>query len=297
MPGKRETAASRLTGRRKPKMLRTVLATTFLTTAVAVALVAAGSAQSRNRDTGRNSTRTGNSSCNDNDNDDRASHCEMREDTIGGANPIEVDAGPNGGIRIHGWDRGDVLVRSKIHGSAKTDADARRIVSSVHVETSGAHIHAVGPSSNRDEHWSVSFEISLPRTAMLTMQTVNGGITIDDFRGSAKFHTTNGGLVLNNVGGDLRGETTNGGVTVDVSGDHWDGTGLDVETRNGGIRLNLPKGFSAQLEAGTTHGRVSIDFPITVQGQIGRRLETTLGSGGPTLRAVTTNGGVTIRQR
>ena len=91
--------------------------------------------------------------------------------------------------------------------------------------------------------------------------------------------------------------TTNGGVNVDVSGDHWDGSGLDVETRNGGIRLNLPRGFSAELEAGTTRGSVSIDFPVNVQGRIGRHLETTIGSGGPKLRAITVNGGVSIRQR
>jgi DUF4097 and DUF4098 domain-containing protein YvlB len=278
-------------------MLRTTFATTVLTaaitTAITAALVAGGSAQTRNRD----STRTGNSGCNDSWNDDRASFCEMREDTIGGANPIEVDAAPNGGIRVHGWDRGDVQVRSKIQASARTDADARRVASSVRVDTAGGHIHAEGPSSNRDEQWSVSFEISVPRNAMLTLRSVNGGIAIDDFRGTATFHTTNGGVTLNNVGGDLRGETTNGGVTIDVGSDHWDGTGLDVETRNGGIRLTLPKGFSAELEAGTTHGRISVDFPITVQGRIRSHLETTLGSGGPKLRAITTNGGVMIRQR
>ena len=276
-------------------MLRIVL----VTTAVAAALVGSGSAQSRNRDTGRDSTRTGNMTCSDrNINRDRATHCEVREDTIGGANPLDIDAGRNGGIRVRGWDRGDVLVRTRIESYADTDADARRLVSGVRIDTAGGRIRAEGPdTTNRDESWSVSFEINVPRTAMLTLNTNNGGISIDDFRGSAKFHAKNGGLTLNNVGGDLRGETTNGGVTVDVSGDHWDGAGLDVETRNGGIRLNLPKGFSAELEAGTTHGGLSIDFPITVQGQIGRHLETTLGSGGPKLRAITTNGGVTIRQR
>jgi len=71
----------------------------------------------------------------------------------------------------------------------------------------------------------------------------------------------------------------------------------DVETRDGGITINLPKGYSAELEAGTRQGRVSVNFPITVSGTIGRHLETTLGSGGPKLRAITTNGGVSIRQR
>lgn len=270
-----------------------MLRTTLVTTALAAALVAGGSAQSR-----RDSTRTGTMSCDDrNYNNDRATHCEMREDTIGGANPLDVDAGRNGGIRVRGWDRGDVVVRSKIQASANSDADARRLVSGVRIDTGGGRIRADGPDTNRDENWSVSFEINVPRTAMLTLNTNNGGIAIEEFRGVAKFHARNGGLTLNNVGGDLRGETTNGGVTVDVTGDHWDGAGLDVETRNGGIRMTLPKGYSAQLETGTTHGGISVDFPVTVQGTFRSHLETTLGSGGPKLRAVTTNGGVTIRQR
>ena len=274
-------------------MLRTIT----VTTAVATALVAAGSAQSR-RDSTRDSVRNAALSCTDrNYNDDRATHCEMREDTIGGANPLDIDAGRNGGIHVRGWDRGDVLVRSKIQASADTDADARRLVGAVRIDTAGGRVRADGPDLHSDENWSVSFEINVPRTAMLTLNTNNGGIAIDDFRGSAQFHAKNGGLTLYNVGGDIRGETTNGGVTVDLSGDHWDGAGLDVETRNGGIRMTLPKGFSAQLEAGTTHGRVSIDFPITVTGTIGRHLETTLGSGGAKVRAMTTNGGITIRQR
>jgi hypothetical protein len=272
-------------------MLRTALVTAI----AAIALVGAGSAQSR----GRDSARTGSLSCTDrNDDRDRATHCEMREDTIGGANPLDIDAGRNGGIRVRGWDRGDVLVRARIEAQAGTDADARRLVAGVRIDTAGGRIRPDGPeTSGRDESWSVSFEINVPRSAMLTLNTNNGGIAIDDFRGTAKFHARNGGLALRNVGGDLRGDTTNGGVTLDVSGDHWDGSGLDVETHNGGINLNLPKGFSAELEAGTTHGRVSIDFPVTVQGSIGRHIETTLGSGGPKLRAITTNGGVTIRQR
>jgi DUF4097 and DUF4098 domain-containing protein YvlB len=272
-------------------MLRTAL----VTAVAATALVGAGSAQSRDRD----AARTGSLSCTDRQYDsDRATHCEVREDTIGGANPLDIDAGRNGGIRVRGWDRGDVLVRARIEAQAGTDAEARRLVAAVRIDTAGARVRADGPdTSGREESWSVSFELNVPRNAMLTLKTNNGGIAIDDFRGTATFHAKNGGLALRNVGGDLRGETTNGGVTLDVTGDHWDGSGLNVETHNGGINLNLPKGFSAELEAGTTHGRVSIDFPVTVQGSIGRHLETTLGSGGPKLRAITTNGGVTIRQR
>src|SRR5438128_9450044 len=85
------------------------LRTCFVATAIAIALVTAASAQSRNR----NATRTGDTWCAENRNDDRASFCEVREETIGGVNPLDVDAGANGGIRVRGWDRGDVLVRTK----------------------------------------------------------------------------------------------------------------------------------------------------------------------------------------
>jgi DUF4097 and DUF4098 domain-containing protein YvlB len=234
--------------------------------------------------------------CEDGSSSDRASYCEIREDTIPGLNPLDIDASPNGGIRLRGWDRNDVLIRTKITAYGDSEAAARRIASGVRVETAGGRIRADGPPNGRDESWSASFEIQVPRTALVTLATHNGGISIDDFRGTAKFRAQNGGVRLSNVGGDIRGETTNGGVNVDVTGDRWDGAGLDVETRNGGIRLTLPANYSAELETGTTNGRISIDFPITVTGSLRRHVTTTLGAGGARIRAVTTNGGILIRR-
>jgi putative adhesin len=268
-------------------MLRTCLALTL-----AAALATAASAQTRSR-----SGRTNAEWCDQVGDGDRATHCEVRELTIGAANPIEVDAGRNGGITVRGWDRGDALVRARIVGYGDTEADAARVTSAVRVDGAGGVIRADGPSSDDRQSWNVSYEISVPRTAMLTLTANNGGIVIEDFRGTATFHTKNGGINLRDVGGDIRGETTNGGVNVDVSGDHWDGAGLDVTTHNGGVNIRLPEHYSAELEVGTTHGRVSVNVPITVQGTIGRSLTTTLGAGGARLRAMTTNGGVSIRQR
>ena len=244
------------------------------------------------------SARRTDSGCDDGWNDNRrASYCEVREETVSGLNPLEIDAGQNGGIHVRGWDRNDVVVRARIRSYAGRDADARRIVSAVRIETAGGRVRADGPPSAGNESWSVSFDVQVPRTAILTLNTHNGGISIDEFRGTARFHAVNGGVSLNEVGGDIRGETTNGGVTVDVRGDRWDGAGLDVETRNGGIRLMLPDNFSAELETGTTNGRVNIEFPVTVQGRFSRHITTTLGAGGAKMRAITTNGGVTVRRR
>lgn len=228
----------------------------------------------------------------------RPSHCEIREDSLAGGNPLDIDAGRNGGIRVHGWDRGDVLVRTRVRAYADTDEEARRLAAGVRIETAAGRIRAIGPGGSGDErHWSVSFEVHVPQRSQLQLRTLNGGISIGSLDGQVQFRATNGGVSLRDVAGDVRGSTTNGGLTIELSGDRWQGAGLDVETRNGGVRLTLPAAFSAELETGTQNGRLDIDFPVTVQGLInGREVTTTLGAGGPRIRAITRNGGVKIRR-
>src|SRR5262252_360727 len=264
----------------------------FVIVLAATACTVAVSGQSRSTDRSMG--------CGDQWNSDRPSYCEIREETIatGAVNPLDVDAGQNGGIRVRGWDRPDVHMRARVNASAASEAEARQLVAGVRIVTGGGTIHAEGPQSSRGEGgWSVSFELDVPRTAILTLHTHNGGISIGDFRGTANFRAVNGGITLSNVGGDIRGETTNGGLTLNLSGDRWDGAGLDVETKNGGIRMSVPENYSAALETATTNGRISVDFPIPVTGRINRELTTTLGAGGAKIRAITTNGGVRIQRK
>ena len=155
---------------------------------------------------------------------------------------------------------------------------------------------STGPDTgNRDESWSVSFEISVPRNAMLTLNTNNGGISIDDFRGSAKFHARTAGWSRTSVGGDLRrddqrrrhrGRRRSLGRRRASTSDH-----------NGGIRPHPPEGASQRSSKPAPRTAASASTSPLPQGRIGRHLETTLGAGAPKLRAMTTNGGVTIRQR
>jgi len=63
------------------------------------------------------------------------------------------------------------------------------------------------------------------------------------------------------------------------------------------VDLTIPRAHNANLETGTSNGGMRIDFPITVKGLIGKRIQTQLGTGGPTVRVVTTNGGVRVKQQ
>ncbi len=106
----------------------------------------------------------------------------------------------------------------------------------------------------------------------------------------------NGGVSLKRLAGDVEGSTMNGGLNIELAGERWDGTKLDAHTTNGGVNLTMPERYSAHLETGTVNGNMNIDMPLTVRGEIGRRLSTDLGSGGPTVRVETTNGGINIKR-
>jgi hypothetical protein len=239
--------------------------------------------------------------CEDSDYDRRRERfCEVRETSLR-ATPrvVRVDGRENGGVSFYGWDRNEVLVRALIRTSADSREDARDLARAIEIDVNSETIHANGPTSRRryDSDWSVSYEIMVPRRIDLKAETHNGGISVEDVEGSMDFDAENGGISVRSAGGSVNAHTTNGGVSARLTGTSWKGERLDLSTTNGGVVLEIPRGYNAELETGTVNGGMNIDFPITVQGRISRRITTTLGKGGPLVRAVTTNGGVRIREQ
>lgn len=235
--------------------------------------------------------------CDDHNNRSRlVSHCEIKEQTPPSARgPISIDPGTNGGITVKGWDRADMLLRARIDTAAPSDAEARAMVSQVRIASGAGQIKAEGPESDRDHNWSVSYEIFAPRNSDVSAKAHNGGIHMADLRGNIQFEAVNGGVTLERLSGDVQGHTANGGLTVKLAGDHWDGRGMNVETTNGAVKLSVPANYSARVETSTVNGGMNVDFPVTVQGRVSdHEMAFNLGSGGATIRAVTTNGGIKI---
>jgi hypothetical protein len=243
--------------------------------------------------------RGGSLSCRDNNfyNDRLVGNCEIREQTLSpSGGTIGIDGRQNGGISVKGWDQNQVLVRARVQTGAPNAAEAEALAKQIRIETSGAKIFASGPDNRRDYHWDVSYEVFVPRRTDLSLETQNGGIAIAEVNGRIDFTALNGGVVLKRVGGAVHGSTTNGGLVIELSGDRWDGESLDVSTTNGGVIMSVPENYSANLQTGTVNGGINVDFPITVQGQVTKQIALNLGSGGATVKAMTTNGGVHLKR-
>jgi DUF4097 and DUF4098 domain-containing protein YvlB len=238
--------------------------------------------------------------CRENNNwygDRLVGNCEMREQTLApNGGTIAIDGRQNGGVSVKGWDQSQILLRAQVQTGAPNAGEAEQLARQIRIETGGNKIFASGPESQRHYHWSVSYEVFVPRRSDLSLETHNGGISISEVNGRIDYNALNGGVVLKKCGGSVHGSTTNGGLVVELAGDHWDGETLDVSTTNGGVSMSVPENYSAHLQTGTVNGSISVDFPVTVQGRITRELAVNLGSGGATVKAMTTNGGVRIKR-
>ena len=233
-----------------------------------------------------------------NGDDDRGRACEVRNVPVKlSGRALDIDGRQNGGIRVVAWDGDSVRVTARMQAQARNDDEAASLLKEVKLSTDGRRIRAEGPHTYGRESWAVSYVVFVPRRFDLNLEAMNGGQSVTGVTGRLDLRTQNGSVNLTDAGGDVHARTQNGSVNVQLGGSKWDGSGLDAETQNGSVRLAIPESYAALVETGTVNGRVNTDFPITVQGRISHRFSLPLNGGGPPIRAMTTNGSVTLSRR
>lgn len=255
----------------------------------------------------KSETRKGDEFCQNWNSSDRGNYNEVREYTVSSGGTVTVDGGANGGVSVIGEDRNDVFIRACVQGYAKTDEEARNLVKGINVQTNGV-IKAEGPADaqkgwGENKGWGVSYRVHVPRNSDLKLTTHNGGIKISGVNGNMEFSALNGGIKLNEVGGNVKGKTVNGGIKIELAGNSWRGSGLDVQTTNGGVQVSMPKNYAANVETSTVNGGFVSEIeglrPIDTGERRGHRptkVNAPINGGGAPLRIVTMNGGVKISE-
>jgi DUF4097 and DUF4098 domain-containing protein YvlB len=214
---------------------------------------------------------------------------------------VSMEGLRNGGVQVTGWDRNEIVVKTRIRTQARSQSEAKAIADQIRTVINGSTITVDGPRSNGDDddnnQWSASLVASVPSRSNLRVETRNGPVSVSQVKGDMNLQTRNGPMALYDLAGTVTARTTNGPLSISLSGSKWDGGGLDARTTNGPLTISVPENYSAHLETGTTNGPVSLGFPVTVSGRINRDISTDLGSGGATIRAMTTNGPLTLRRK
>ncbi|HEU0013491.1 MAG TPA: hypothetical protein VFQ45_07390 [Longimicrobium sp.] len=239
---------------------------------------------------------------------DRVHHCEVRESRIPARGSLAVDGRQNGGVSVRSWDRNEIEVHARIQSWASSESAARDIAQDIRVRTEGGTVRADGPSTEGRRGFAVNYVIYVPRRMNLDVETHNGPVSVSGVTGRIRLEAVNGPIALSHVNGDVRARAQNGPLAVTLSGSRWSGEGLDAQTVNGPVTLNLPRGYAAHLEASTVNGPFASNIGTRERrddderrgdrwSRRRRSINQDINGGGATVRVATTNGPIAIHTR
>jgi lia operon protein LiaG len=108
--------------------------------------------------------------------------------------------------------------------------------------------------------------------------------------GSSSVESTSGTINITDFTGDLKADSSSGDVSIDYA--NFDNN-TDIHATSGNINLTLPKGSRFHLNATTSSGDISCDFPITItKNKKDNYLEGDVGSSGRVVRLDASSGDI-----
>lgn len=211
-------------------------------------------------------------------------------DLVSSSGDIEIEgafaplraATASGDITFHGLDAqlssssGDIEVRSGRRVSVRTtsgDCTADSLTAGFSFE-----------SSSGDLVLAAALDSARVRTA-------SGDVAIAFAARGLDAETSSGELEVASAGGPIRLVSASGGIRVGAA-PRW--AGLEARTTSGDLRVQLPRGTQARLEASTSSGGIDCQIPITLEQSDRHRLAGRLGAGGPAVRLSSASGDIQV---
>jgi hypothetical protein len=201
----------------------------------------------------------------------------------------------NGSVEIVAWDKNEVALEAE--KSARTDEGLARI--QLRIDSNNRRLTVKTELEKKWKFWDnmnaqVHYKLMVPAGASLDrIEVVNANITVTGVKGSVALGAVNGGIEAEGLSGDGEFETVNGSIRVAYSTLPAAGK-VSLDTVNGSCKLTLPKDAAFDLDADTVNGRITCDFPITLQNSGKRELRGPVNGGGARVNLESVNGGLTV---
>jgi len=199
---------------------------------------------------------------------------------VGAGGTLEVDAA-FGSIEITTTSGNRVEVRVVREVRDRYEDDAARILGEHRVEMSqngnDVVVRAEVDDDARDR-WNddyrttplrVRFEVAVPRSYNVDLETRGGNISVEDLEGEVRTETAGGNLSFGSIDGTVWGRTSGGSITLEGSSGtaevHTSGGNIDIgnvdadvhaETSGGSIRIERARG---EVRAETSGGNITVE--------------------------------------
>jgi hypothetical protein len=138
-----------------------------------------------------------------------------------------------------------------------------------------------------------ALDVRVAKGVKLASWTMNGSVDAEGLEGEVEAHTQNGAVRIETTG-IARASTVNGSIRAKLGATSWDGT-VTLETVNGQLEVELPKGVGGRLNADTVQGLVHVALPMNGAKVEDTHVEGQLGQGGGLMRLRTVNGRIDVR--
>jgi hypothetical protein len=150
----------------------------------------------------------------------------------------------------------------------------------------------------RNNDVSVEFRVLVPKGVRVSVETVNGAVSVDGVTSDVNAETVNGEVDITTTGGRVNAQNVNGNVRARMGKIESDGD-MKFETVNGSVIVEFNGDFGGDVDLETVNGSLNTNFEMTVSGRLDpKHLRAHIGKpGGPRLKLETVNGNVELRRR
>jgi hypothetical protein len=240
---------------------------------------------------------------------------------LGYGGSVTLYGAPEGSVTVEGWSKNEVEITSEVEQTADTEENLTWLaalntfevdedLNHVRVLTVGLHDRKYAKRAARGlpKHlaampWKIDYKVKVPAAVDLEINAGRGALVVSGVEGGLRINAGGGGRdsLLALAGGDVEATVASGPVRVRVPARSWRGQGLRLRLASGDLTVELPAGFSGDVDAEVLRGgRVENDFaglaPRERTKPTERSLQARAGNGGATLSFTVGDGTLRLTQ-
>jgi hypothetical protein len=242
---------------------------------------------------------------------------ETRRFSYGGT--VTVIGAPRGSVTVEGWSRNEVELSAQIELKGATEADLDQLaavntfvfdedLNHVSVLTTGTHDREFMKKSAKNFPkkllnlpWKIDYRLRVPINTDLEINAGHGAVKLSGVEGAMRVSATESETALNLTGGVVSTTVTAGVINLTILSRSWRGSGADIRVAAGTINVDLPAGFSGDIDAevlrtgkivNTYEGLASREKPGITE----RAVRARAGAGGAYFKFTVGDGVVNIRK-
>lgn len=242
---------------------------------------------------------------------------ETRRFAYGGT--VTLIGAPRGSVTVEGWSRNEVEVIADIELKGPTEADLDQLarvntfvfdedLNHLSVLTTGTHDRIFMKRSAKafpkkliNLPWKIDYRLRVPANTDLEINAGHGPVKLSGVEGALRLSATESETALTLSGGAVSTTVTFGVINLTIPSRSWRGNGADIRIASGTINVDLPPGFSGDIDAevlrtgkivNTYDGLASREKPGITE----RMVRARAGAGGPYFKFTVGDGTVNIRR-